>query len=121
MGTEQATTTQINWTGLSGVILDGGYELEDLLEAEQARATFKTRILGDRFTEAVSHFFVADKSRAEKQIGIWQGIRAIRHPNVIAPMGAGRRQVGGTDLAYVVVARGDEAMGAVWGGRPFTV
>jgi Protein kinase domain/SPOR domain len=120
MGTEQATT-RINWTSLSGVILDGGYELEELLEAEETRATFKTRILGDRFTEAISRFFVADKTRAEKQLSIWQGIRAIRHPNVVAPMGAGRRQVDGTDLAYVVLARGDEALSAVLQERALTV
>ncbi len=104
---------QPRWTSLSGTILEGGYELQDLLEATDAKARFKVRVLGDRELESVAFLFQIPDSEIGRQIEIWQNVRMLRHPNLSAPLGAGRVQLDSVPLAYVVLRRADEALGAV--------
>ena len=112
--------TQPRWTSLSGTILEGGYELQDLLEATNAEARFKVRVLGDRELESVASLFQMAEAEIERQIELWQNVRMLRHPNLSAPLGAGRLQLDGVPLAYVVLRRADEALAAVLSERSLT-
>src|SRR3954464_13329580 len=105
--------TQPRWTSLSGTILEGGYELQDLLEATDTEARFKVRVLGDRDLESVASLFRIADEEIERHIELWQNVRLLRHPNISAPLGAGRLQLDGISLAYVVLRRADEALAAV--------
>ncbi|MFL6464462.1 MAG: protein kinase domain-containing protein, partial [Bryobacteraceae bacterium] len=112
--------TQPRWTSLSGTILEGGYELQDLLEATDTEARFKVRVLGDRELESVASIFQMAEAEIERQVELWQNVRMLRHPNLSAPLGAGRLQLDGVPLAYVVLRRADEALAAVLSTRSLT-
>ncbi len=117
----EPTPAQPRWTSLSGTILEGGYELQDLLEASDTEARFKVRVLGDRELESVVLMFALPEAEVTRQVELWQTARALRHPNLRAPMGAGRLQTDGVSAAYVVIRRADEALSAVLKERVLSV
>jgi serine/threonine protein kinase len=117
----EPTQARPRWTSLSGTILEGGYELQDLLQANDTEAHFKVRVLGDRELECVALMFLLPEAEAERQVELWQGTRALRHPNLRAPMGAGRLPVDGVSAAYVVIRRADESLSAVLSERALSV
>jgi len=104
---------QSGWTRLSGRILEGGYELQDLLEADTLRAVFKVRVLGDRELDCVATFFQLPEAESSRQVEIWESVRSLRDPNLSAPLGAGKTDVGGSMATYVVTRRPDETLGGV--------
>src|SRR3954453_23522750 len=108
---------QSGWTRLSGRILEGGYELQDLLEADNLRALLKVRVLGDRELDCVETFFQLPEPESSRQIEIWESVRALRDPNLSAPLGAGKTEIGGSTATYVVTRRPDESLGGVLGER----
>src|SRR3954468_12581832 len=109
--------TQPRWTSLSETILEGGYELQDLLEATDTKARFKVRVLGDRELESFALLFPIPEAEIERQVELWQNVKALRHPHLSAPLGAGRLQLDGVPLAYVVRRRADEVLATVLGER----
>ena len=67
-----------NWLSLSGRILEGGFELKDLIEADETRALFRVRVLGDRELVATALFRRADPTSADRQVELWQTVRELR-------------------------------------------
>ncbi len=124
MLTEQTHTepgpTEHNWALLHGTILDGGYEMQELLEADGRRARFKIRVLGDRSIDAFASFFPVDGKLAEEQIAAWEILRRSPHPNLSTPLAAGQRQLDGADVIYVVLRRADETLSGVLDERALT-
>ena len=51
------------WSSLTGLILDGGYEMKEPLELEVASALFKIRVLGGWGQEALVRLYDADWRR----------------------------------------------------------
>src|SRR5579875_1792116 len=119
MLTEQ-THVEPNWAVLPGAILDGGYQLEELLEADPSQAAFRVRVLGDRSIEAVATFFRAPAESGEEQIEIWTAMKELRSANLNAPLASGRREVDGNGVVYVVMRRPDERLSAVLTDRALT-
>lgn len=119
MQTEQ-NHTEPNWKLLPGVILDGGYEMEDLLQADERRARFKVRVLGDRTIDAFASFFPVYGTSAEEQVEVWGSVRSVPHPNLSRPLAIGRRQLEGVELVYVVLKRADETLNGALRERPLT-
>lgn len=116
MPTEQ-THTEPNWKVLPGTILDGGYEMEELLEADERRARFKIRVLGDRTIDAFTSLFPVDGTAALEQIEAWEFLRRVPHPNLGKPLAAGTRELDGRELVYVVLRKPDETLNGVLAER----
>lgn len=119
MLTEQ-THTEPNWKLLPGAILDGGYEMEELLEADERRARFKIRVLGDRTIDAIATFLPVGGTAAQDQIEAWELLRLAPHPNVSKPLASGQRELDGTPLVYVVTRTPQESLQGVLGERALT-
>ncbi len=119
MRTDQPQT-ETNWTSLKGTVLSGGYELEDFLEGEPFAASFKVRVLGDRFLQAVARFFQIDGENSNRQLAIWESARLLQHPNLLAPLGAGQIEGPSGPLVYLVVSRADESLAGVLPERTLT-
>jgi hypothetical protein len=119
MRTDQVQT-ETNWTSLKGTVLSGGYELQDFLEGEPASASFKVRVLGDRFLQATAKFFHIEPGKIERQLAVWETTRLLRHPNLLGPLGSGRVEDAAGPLVYVVVTRADESLGGVIPERALT-
>lgn len=110
------------WSSLSGKVLEGGFELQELLEADESQARFKVRVLGDRDLDCVALFFGLTAPEAAAQVELWSLTRQLRHPNISAPLGAGQLEVDGLPAAtYAVVRRADESLDTVLAQRALTV
>lgn len=114
----EQTHTEPNWKLLPGTILDGGYEMQELLDADARRARFKIRVLGDRTIDAFASFFPIGETAAQDQIEAWDLLRRIPHPNVGKLYAAGRRELDGTEVIYVVLRKPDETLDGALRERP---
>ena len=118
MPTDTPTITP-NWTGLEGRVLEGGYEIEKCLSAGQTSASFKVRVLGDRFTSAVAEVFAPGTIKPE-QIALWKDAVQLRHANLSSPLAVGALEFGDSELPYRVLVRPDETLEGVIKQRALT-
>jgi serine/threonine protein kinase len=118
--TENLTSvaTMIDWTSLSGIVLDGGCELKDAVEVRDNAAKWRVRILGSGGRMGTAYFLHLNPKEAEDQLDIWETLREVPHPNVNRPLSVGRRQVAGVETVYFVLADADEKLAAVVPERP---
>jgi len=119
MRTDQVQT-ETNWTSLKGTVLSGGYELQDFLEGDSSSASFKVRVLGDRFRQATAKFFHLESGKIERQLAVWEAARLLRHPNLLGPLGSGQVEDAAGSLVYIVLTRADESLGSVVPERALT-
>jgi eukaryotic-like serine/threonine-protein kinase len=117
MLSEEIHTTP-DWTSLSGRVLEGGYEVQELLEAEHDRAKYKIRVLGGGGVEAFADFVRAEGAAAEDQVQLWEAARELQHPNLNTPLTTGQTQQDGVDLIYVVLRKPDEILSSALLERP---
>jgi len=106
----EPTTNDLDWTRLQGTILEGGYQLESILAAEESQATFKVRVLGDSSANAYAKLFVAPVSEAEEQAATWESSRKLKEQHLATPLGAGLTELDDATFAYVVLKRPDETL-----------
>lgn len=95
---------------LRGAILDGGYQLEDMIAADSDFAAFRVRVLGDASLDVVAHFYACEPSAAEEQAAVWQLLGQLRHPNLNTPLGAGRKDLDERTSVYLVMRRTEERL-----------
>jgi len=107
-----------NWMSLSGKVLEGGFELKDLIEADDMRAVFRVRVLGDRELVATAVFRRIDPAGANRQIELWETVRAFRDAHLNSPLGCGTTELNGARAAYVVLRQPDESLAGVLRERP---
>ncbi|MFL6452103.1 MAG: protein kinase domain-containing protein [Bryobacteraceae bacterium] len=105
---------------LSGKILEGGFELKDLIEADETRAVFRVRVLGDRELVATALFRRLEPAGAERQVELWQTVRELRDVHLNYPLGSGTAELNGSRAAYVVLRQPDESLAGVLRERPLT-
>ena len=113
-----ALATKIDWTSLSGVILDGGYELKEVLDGRDDGAKLRVRILGSGGKTGIAYFLHLDSAAADDQFDIWQTLRDAPHPNLSRPITLGRREVAGYYTIYFLLADADEKLASVVPERP---
>ena len=113
-----AVAAKINWSSLSGVILDGGYELKEVLDGRDNGAKVRVRILGSGGRTGVAYFLHLEPADAEDQLDIWHTLQEAPHPNLSRPVALGKRPVAGFDTVYVVLADADEKLASVVPERP---
>jgi serine/threonine protein kinase len=113
-----AVRTKIDWSILSGVILEGGYELKEVLEGRETAARLRVRILGSGGKTGVAYFMHLAPADAEDQLDIWNTLREAPHPNLSKPAALGKREVGGVKTIYLVLTDPDEKLAAVIPERP---
>jgi hypothetical protein len=109
---------KIDWSSLSGVILEGGYELKEVLDGRDGAAKLRVRILGSGGRTGLAYFLHLEKTEADDQIDIWQTLREAPHPNLNRPVAVGRREVAGFETIYLLLADSDEKLAAVIPERP---
>jgi hypothetical protein len=108
-----------NWNSVEGKVLEGGYEIAQCLEAGPSSASFRVRILGDRFTNAYGEFY-APGEISPAQIALWVEACGLKHPNISTPLSAGEYDVDGERLAFIIRIRPDETLATVLQERALT-
>jgi eukaryotic-like serine/threonine-protein kinase len=117
----QAAAFEPNWPTLSGTALSGGYEVQEILEANAHTAKFRVRVLGDWSAKAMLDAFCASGPAAEDQVGLWLAAKELRHPNLNSPLASGQVEHEGVRLIYVVMPAADENLAALLRERAVTI
>lgn len=118
--TEPQLHSEPQWASFPGRVLEGGYEVQELLEAEQGRAKYKIRVLGGGGVDAFVDVLQDAGGGAESQLAVWESLRTAEHSNLSTPLAAGRTQLDGVELIYVVLRKPDEMLDSVLRDRPLT-
>src|SRR6185437_2960267 len=85
----ESTSSNLDWSSFQGGTLEGGYQLEELLLADDRTASFRVGVLGDFKRQAIANFYRTSSDTADEQVALWKRVREIRHPNLSAPLGTG--------------------------------
>jgi len=93
-----------------GVVLEGGYQLGDMIAADSQFAAFRVRVLGDASLDAIAQFYACDPAKADEQLAVWKTIQELAHPNLHTPLAIGKRDVDGCATLYVVLKRVEERL-----------
>ena len=118
MNDQLGSSASLDWPKLEGIVLEGGYEIQDLVAADQSSRTFKIRVLGDASAHLLTKVFLAAGGLSNEQVALWNKAKDFQHPNLIAPTAAGRTQVDGTEFIYVIVERPEEVLDDILRERP---
>jgi hypothetical protein len=106
---------------LEGTTLDGAYLLGQCLGADERKITFKARVKSGSPGAAIVKLYRPQPdtpTAAEEQIAVWEAIKKLEHPNLLAILGAGRTKLGHEELIYVAVEAADETLDKVLRERP---
>src|ERR1700751_5764105 len=120
MDLQQATTSAPVWSALSGALLPGGYEVGDIMAADEHRARFRVRVLGDWSANAFLDAFRLRAADSQDQAAIWTAEQQLQHPNLSSPLASGEWQHEGATLTYVVAKTPDETLAGLLQERAAT-
>ncbi len=109
------------WKQWEGRTVDGRFPLQSYLGGSDHGAVFLTclqRAAGDSEKAAIK--LIAVPADAEKQLLRWKLAGELNHPNVIRIFEAGRCELDGTDLLYVVEEYAEENLSQILPERALT-
>jgi len=109
-----------NWQRWEGLTVDGKFGLETYLGGSDHSGVFLTRRGADKSEKAVIKLTSIDSTEAEQQLARWNGARALSHPNLIGIFEAGRCEVEGAKLLYVVEEYAEENLAQILPERALT-
>ncbi len=105
-----------NWKRWEGRTVDGRFLLQNYLGGSAHSAVFLTERGGEK---AAIKLIPADAD-AEAQLARWNAARALKHTNLIAIFEAGRGELDGVNLLYVVEEYAEENLGQILPERALT-
>jgi len=106
------------WKQWVGRTVDGKFPLQSYLGGSDHSAVFLTQ--GADLKNAAIKLVSADGGDAEKQLLRWKAARDLTHPNLIGIFEAGRCQLDGTKLLYVVQEYAEENLSQILPERALT-
>ncbi|MGA9496761.1 MAG: TonB family protein [Terriglobales bacterium] len=115
------------WKEWEGRTVDGRFPLGSYLGSSGHSAVFLTSAQGDGTAKdggaserAAIKLIVADPVDAERQLRRWQAARELKHPNLIRIFQAGRCELEGRSLLYVVMEYAEENLSQILPERALT-
>lgn len=115
--TMNAAATLGDWVGRS---IDGRFTLLQWLGSSGAGAVFLTELEHDRSQKAVIKLIPDADKDAEARIARWTATTGLSHPHLMRLFHAGRCQLDGAQLLYVVTEYAGEDLSQVLPERPLT-
>jgi TonB family protein len=103
-----------------GRIIDGKFTLLRWLGGTDQSSVFLTELEGDPAQKAAIKLSWANAVDAETRIAQWAVTRALSHPHLLGLFHAGRCEVDGEDLLYVVTEYAEEVLSDILRERPLT-
>lgn len=110
------------WKRSEGRTAAGRFPLLSYLAGSDASAVFLTSIQtsGGNSQEAVIKLIYAGSADTDKQIQHWAAARELNHPHLLRIFDAGRCEIDGMHLLYVVQEYADENLAQILPERPLT-
>jgi TonB family protein len=117
--TMNAAATLGDWTGRS---IDGRFTLLQWLGSSGAGAVFLTELEHDRSQKAVIKLIPKTDvdADAEARLACWAATAALSHPHLMRLFHAGRCQIDGAQLFYVVTEHAEQDLSQILPHRPLT-
>ena len=104
-----------------GRVVAGKFPLQQWLGGSEHSAVFLTqRQQGQASEKATIKLVAADTPDAERQLARWRAAAQLSHPNLIRIFEAGRCELNGTSLLYVVMEYAEEDLAEILPQRPLT-
>ena len=109
-----------SWRSFEGRVAAGKFPLRQFLGSSDHSAVFITERQGQAPLKAAIKLIAAEHGDAERQLSRWQAATQLSHPHLIRIFEAGRCQLDGTPLVYVVMECADEDLAQIIPQRPLT-
>lgn len=103
-----------------GRIIDGRFTLLRWLGGTDQRSVFFTELEGDPAQKAVIKLSLANAADAEARIAQWATSKTLSHPHLMRLFYAGRCEVDGVELLYIVTEHAEEILSEILRERPLT-
>lgn len=108
------------WKQWEGRTVDGRFPLQSYLGGSDHSAVFLTQGGAGDSKKAAIKLIPVDPAGAEKQLLQWKLARDLNHPNLIRIFEAGRCELDGTELLYVVMEYAEEDLSQILPERALT-
>jgi TonB family protein len=104
------------WVKWEGRVVDGKFPLRQWLGGSDHSAVFLTERPGP--TQKVAIKLIAADAKADRQLARWRAAGQLSHPNLMRIFEAGRCQVEGTPLLYLLMEYAGEDLSQILPQRP---
>jgi TonB family protein len=101
------------WKQCEGQVVDGKFHLRQYVGGSDHSAVFLTEVALQAALKAAIKFIPVDAENSETQISQWQLAAKLSHPHLIQIFDAGRCQLGGRDLLFVVSEFAEENLAQI--------
>jgi TonB family protein len=108
------------WKQCEGQVVDGKFHLRQYLGGSDHSAVFLTEVALQAALKAAIKFIPVDAQNSESQIAEWQVAAKLSHPHLIQIFDAGRCQLGGRDLLFIVTEFAEENLAQIIPQRALT-
>src|SRR5271165_2129608 len=99
-----------------GLVVDGKFPLRQWLGGSEHSAVFLTERLGQAQKVAIK--LIAQGAEAERQLSRWRAAAQLTHPHLMRIFEAGRCQVDGQPLLYLLMEYAEEDLSQILPQRP---
>ena len=106
-----------DWVGQQ---VNGRYTLLEWLGGTADGGVFRTELSGAPGEKAAIHIVAAESDGADARLAGWTIAKALPHPHLVHIFEAGRAQVGGEAVVYLVTEYAEEVLSEVLRERPLT-
>jgi TonB family protein len=108
-----------SWTEWQGMVVDGTFYLDRYLGGTGRSAVYFTDWGEDNKPAAIK--LIAADADAESQLSRWKLASELKHPNLLRIYQAGRCELDGLRLLYIVMEYADENLAEILRERPLSV
>jgi len=108
------------WKRWEGHVVNGEFPLLEYLGESERAVVFLTQLGSAPQNKAVIKLVTLDPARAASQLSRWDRAAKLDHPGLIRIFEAGRCQLDGGELLYVVTEYAEENLGQILPLRPLT-
>jgi TonB family protein len=108
------------WKQWQGQVVNGRFPLQKYLGSSDSSIVFLTERGGTRPQKAAIKLIADDPGLAEAQLTLWKQATSLAHPHLLPIFEAGRCEMGGVRLLYVVMECAEENLSEILPQRPLT-
>jgi TonB family protein len=117
---DTASMNETTWKQWQGQVINGRFPLQKHLGSSDSSIVFLTERGGTPPQKAAIKLMADDPGLAEAQLALWAQATSLAHPHVLPIFEAGRSEVGGVRLLYVVMEYAEENLAEILPQRPLT-
>jgi TonB family protein len=108
------------WNQWQGQVVNGRFPLQKYLGSSDSSIVFLTERGGTRPQKAAIKLIADDPGLAEAQLTLWAQATSLAHPHLLPIFEAGRCEMGGVRLLYVVMEYAEENLSEILPQRQLT-